>query len=104
MHGKKERPIKTIDDIWNRRKSNPYITSSLEDYTIQIKKMNKIDLFSHAAELGVKPTSSSNRALTERKLIAHFRKTQLELNSVFSDKDESKEKEIADKVKKIMAG
>lgn len=102
LHGKKERVIQTMDDVWNAKKYNPYSTNNLENYTAQIKKMNKTDLFAHAAELGVKPTNPANRSITENKLIAKFKKTQLELKPIYQDKDEEREKEIAEKVKKIM--
>jgi hypothetical protein len=68
---------KTLSEILGFRVQSPYETKDIVTYERSLKKMNMLDLQSHAIELGLRP--SDDRHLLEKTLVNTFKSKNTEL-------------------------
>lgn len=73
LHGKTVSQKEKLEKIWGS-KQNPYSTDSYDEYEKYIANLNRVDLYEHAAIVGVRPTNTKNRTLLEGKLLVEFKK------------------------------
>lgn len=71
-HGKTEtfRPS-TLDQIWGDTGLNKYNTLDEQEYSNTLSEMNKSDLMSHSARMGIVPADSRERMV--KRLMTAFR-------------------------------
>ena len=65
--------MKTLAEIMGTVPTSPYQTNIINDYIVQMSKMNLIELQKHAVGVGIRP--SGDRILLEKTLINVFKST-----------------------------
>lgn len=101
VHGKDEqfRPT-TLEQIWGDTGERKYRTLDENEYLTWLNSVNKSDLQSHAAQIGIIPID--NRDLLVRKLLKEFR---AHVASYTAPKavNSATSKPVSDRVSKILA-
>jgi hypothetical protein len=100
MEEKQQFEKTTLDQIWGDEGSSKYGTLNEEEYSSQIKAMNKSDLHSHAIKLGVLPVE--NRELLTNRLVREFKKHILSFKKP-KQTTAQKPQDVSSKVKSILA-
>lgn len=86
LHGKQVSAPRTLDEVWGTNRKDIYEVDTEDAYEQFLNKLNKIDLYEHAAMVGVRPTNVNNRRLIVRKLITEFKKYQASKNRTYTPK------------------
>jgi hypothetical protein len=71
-HGKEEYRPTTLDQIWGDQGTARYGTMSLEEYRLQLRDMQRVDIHAHASKVGIIPID--NRELLTNRLVKEFEK------------------------------
>lgn len=101
VHGKSL--PRTLEDVWGV-KGSLYHTKNEDEYEQYVDELNKNELYSHAAKVGVKPTNAINRNMTKKKLMSAFRKYTNKYNppAQTETRSEEKKREDARKVEELL--
>jgi len=79
---------KTLEEVEATRKLARFKAENVTDYERNLKYMTECDLYNHAIEIGIRP--SSERADTVRALIKIFKETQGTVASYGRPREKSK--------------
>ena len=98
-HGKTEKfKPTTLDQIWGDTGMNKYKTLDEEEYKERLKDMAKVDLQTHAAEIGLIPIDNTTQL--KKRLLAEFKKyaSSFKVPEVKSNNDKNRLSKEAQKI------
>jgi hypothetical protein len=98
-HGKTEKfKPTTLDQIWGDTGMNKYKTLDEEEYKQRLKDMAKVDLQTHAAEVGLIPIDNTTQL--KKRLLSEFKKytSSFKVPDVKSNNDKNNLSKEAQKI------